>query len=85
MCPLNSDGRDLRDCTLPQDIKRFLGEVPDFSEELPGEDIFPVFHPYVTVSSDVFKKGTCPTVYARDVANNMLSNFTRLKRVYMYF
>ena len=50
LCPLNSDGRDLRDCTLPQDIKRFLGEVPDFSEELPGEDIFPMFHPYVTVS-----------------------------------
>lgn len=50
LCPLISDGRDLRDCTLPQDIKKFLGEVPDFSEELPGEDIFPMFHPYVTVS-----------------------------------
>ena len=50
VCPLSSDGRDLRDCTLPQDIKRFLGEMPDFSEELPGEDIFPMFHPYVTVS-----------------------------------
>ena len=60
--PLNSDGRDLRDCTLPQDIKKFLGEVPDFSEELPGEDIFPMFHPYVTVSFWCFYEG-----YARDV------------------
>ena len=50
LCLLNFDGRDLRDCTLPQDIKWLLGEVPDFSEELPGEDIFPMFNPYVIVS-----------------------------------
>ena len=52
---LNADGRDLRDCTLPQDIKKFLVEVHDFSEELPGEDVFPVFHPYVTVRSTSLK------------------------------
>ncbi|XP_078358629.1 SMC5-SMC6 complex localization factor protein 2-like [Oculina patagonica] len=45
---LTDDGRDLRDCTLPQDIKKFLVDVHDFSEELPGEDVFPMFHPYVT-------------------------------------
>ncbi|XP_022805706.1 uncharacterized protein LOC111342848 isoform X3 [Stylophora pistillata] len=45
---LTDDGRDLRDCSLPQDFKKFLVEVHDFSEELPGEDIFPVFHPNVT-------------------------------------
>lgn len=78
----NSDGRDLRDCTLPQDIKKFLGEMPDFSEELPGENIFLLFHPYVTVSFWCFYKG-----YARDVAKKLLSNLTSWKRayVYMYF
>ena len=79
----NSDGRDLRDCTLPQDIKKFLGEMPDFSEELPGENIFPLFHPYVTVSFWCFYKG-----YARDVATKLLSNLTSWKRaykMYMYF
>ena len=50
LLPLIADGRDLRDCSLPQDFKKFLVEVHDFSEELPGEDIFPVFHPNVTVS-----------------------------------
>lgn len=33
---------------LPKDIKKFLVDVHDFSEELSGEDIFPLFHPYVT-------------------------------------
>ena len=58
------DGRDLKDCTLPKDIKKFLVDVHDFTEDLPGEDIFPMFHPYVTVRSlkekknwmDVWKK-----------------------------
>lgn len=45
---LTDDGRDLKDCALPKDIKKFLVDVHDFSEELPGEDIFPMFHPYVT-------------------------------------
>ena len=46
---MNSDGRDLKDCTLPQDIKKFLIEVHDFSDEVPGEDIFPLFVPVVFV------------------------------------
>ncbi|XP_068709472.1 SMC5-SMC6 complex localization factor protein 2-like isoform X1 [Montipora foliosa] len=45
---LFDDGRDLKDCMLPKDIKKFLVDVHDFSEELSGEDIFPLFHPYVT-------------------------------------
>ena len=50
------DGRDLKDCTLPKDIKKFLVDVHDFTEDLPGEDIFPMFHPYVTVRSLKEKK-----------------------------
>ena len=31
-------------------------DVHDFTEDLPGEDIFPMFHPYVTVRSLKEKK-----------------------------
>ncbi|XP_029195881.2 uncharacterized protein LOC114961374 isoform X2 [Acropora millepora] len=45
---LTDDGRDLKDCTLPKDIKKFLVDVHDFSVELIGEDIFPLFQRNVT-------------------------------------
>ena len=48
------DGRDLKDCTLPKDIKKFLVDVHDFSVELIGEDIFPLFQRNVTVSITLF-------------------------------
>ena len=49
-----SDGRDLKDCTFPKDIKKFLVDVHDFSVELIGEDIFPLFQRNVTVSITLF-------------------------------
>ena len=59
----NSDGRDLKDCMLPKDIKKFLVDVHDFSEELSGEDIFPLFHPYVTVSHILLSNKTIHVLY----------------------